>query len=557
MKKILLTIGLLLLPLGALASVWEYGSYQERAQMAAECGIFGYQGTYEQNTSPEVLECFKRLSGKSNELGFSVATRYRTNLSSSVTSNASTIPVSSMTSFDGTALTMGLFGSRVFLSIEPGSAREEIVMCTGISGSTWTGCTRGLAFTGTSTASVSANQKSHNAGSVVVMSNVHYVYDELVDKDSGDVLSNYIYYNASTSDGLILANKYSLVSKDYVDTRSGYYEAPVANFAALPTGVNQGEMRVTLDDGKVYTWSGSTWILAGAGGGAGTVYRDDITVTSSAQLIYSLSSGSWPDKKYLQVFLNGQLLSEGDSADYQASTTGNSITLNFAPVVGEVITLRVESIDFYNANWNSVNEDLLPDTDNTHDIGSSSLKFKDLYLAGNASVGGTLEVTGTTTLATTTATILSVGGTSTSGLLNGSVIGGYHYHLSTTTIFSTSTLGVATHTNTITHNLGYIPKYIEGSISFINSNGDASIINGFYSSTTNTYSSNYWGSSSSGADVVGSNSSSFYGNCSPSGVNTTLTFTFTNLTTSTASIQMVVGGTGGSITSLVSSFKFE
>jgi hypothetical protein len=37
-------------------------------------------------------------------------------------------------------------------------------------------------------------------------------------------------------------------------------------------------------------------------------------------------------------------------------------------------------------------------TTNTVDIGSNSLKFKDLYLAGNASIGGTLSITGVATL---------------------------------------------------------------------------------------------------------------------------------------------------------------
>ena len=37
-------------------------------------------------------------------------------------------------------------------------------------------------------------------------------------------------------------------------------------------------------------------------------------------------------------------------------------------------------------------------TTNTVDLGTSSLKFKDFYLAGNASIGGTLGVTGATTL---------------------------------------------------------------------------------------------------------------------------------------------------------------
>ena len=41
---------------------------------------------------------------------------------------------------------------------------------------------------------------------------------------------------------------------------------------------------------------------------------------------------------------------------------------------------------------------LAPKTTNTVDIGSSALKFKDLFLAGNGSIGGTLAVTGVVTL---------------------------------------------------------------------------------------------------------------------------------------------------------------
>lgn len=41
---------------------------------------------------------------------------------------------------------------------------------------------------------------------------------------------------------------------------------------------------------------------------------------------------------------------------------------------------------------------LRPGTNNTNDLGTSSYKWKDAYIAGNASVGGTLTVTGATTL---------------------------------------------------------------------------------------------------------------------------------------------------------------
>lgn len=173
------------------ATLWQF--YQDKGQSlptvsqravdAARCGIFFYKGTVEQNKA--LLECLKFEESLQNVpnvdddviFGANPVTRYQTTLSSSMTSSQTTVPVSSITTFDGTTLTASILGGEVYLSLEAGSAKEEIVRCTGISGTTFTGCTRGLAFSGTSTTAVSANQKAHNAGSVVIMSNVHYVYN--------------------------------------------------------------------------------------------------------------------------------------------------------------------------------------------------------------------------------------------------------------------------------------------------------------------------------------------------------------------------------------------
>ena len=84
------------------------------------------------------------------------------------------------------------------------------------------------------------------------------------------------------------------------------------------------------------------------------------------------------------------------------------------------------------AQWRQVvaNDGLkiVPETTNTIDIGSSSLKYKDLHLAGNTLMGGTLGVTGLSTLASlnsTTSTLgsVTVGGAGNNGSINGVVIG--------------------------------------------------------------------------------------------------------------------------------------
>lgn len=79
---------------------------------------------------------------------------------------------------------------------------------------------------------------------------------------------------------------------------------------------------------------------------------------------------------------------------------------------------------------------LAPKTTNTVDLGSSSLRYKDLYLAGNASVTGTLGVTGAATLSST----LTYGGVT----LSNAVTGTGNMVLSTSPTFVTPILGTPT-----------------------------------------------------------------------------------------------------------------
>lgn len=158
-------------------------TFQNRANEAAKYGIWRYRGTYNQNIGLRDFLC-----PKEDVLGFSVATDYQKTLAAPVTASQSTLTVSSLVLKDGTTLDITALGGKVFLTLEPGANKEEIVMCTSITTTTnqFTGCTRGLAFSGTSTAGVVANQKTHNAGSTVVMSNVHYVYEQYVDVNDKD-----------------------------------------------------------------------------------------------------------------------------------------------------------------------------------------------------------------------------------------------------------------------------------------------------------------------------------------------------------------------------------
>lgn len=194
-----LTLLSLLIALPAQATLYDYyheqggtlPSVSERAKTAGAFGLFPYTGTAAQNTALERLLRGYQVPKDDGLIGFGVASDYETTLAQSMTSNQTYLVVSSLLTRDGQTVSLtNLNASKVYLTLEPGGSKEEFVMCTGVSTTLnrFDGCTRGLSGIGTSTASVSANMRSHIAGSKVTMSNVHYVYNEYVDRDTAQTI---------------------------------------------------------------------------------------------------------------------------------------------------------------------------------------------------------------------------------------------------------------------------------------------------------------------------------------------------------------------------------
>lgn len=192
-------------------------SKSDRAAQAAKYGIWDWQDSQTQK------DALKSKMG-CGELGYGVITDFQKTLSAPMTSAQTFVPVTSLALKDGSTLTMSMLGTEVFLTLEPGATNEEIVMCTGVDtvNKQFLGCTRGLAFSGTSTAGVSANQKTHSSGSTVVISNVHYVYNNYLDKLTTSTQSvagpvTFTYYPVVTSTTAVPQTGDQLANKYYVD----------------------------------------------------------------------------------------------------------------------------------------------------------------------------------------------------------------------------------------------------------------------------------------------------------------------------------------------------
>jgi len=140
--------------------------------------------------------------------------------------------------------------------------------------------------------------------------------------------------------------------------------------------------------------SGVLPALNGGTGGKNNITTSNPTITDDSTQSYAVGS-LWINTSTKRIFICASATSSAAEWHEIVANTGSSIT---------------------------------PTVTNTIDIGSSSLKYKDFHLAGNALVGGTMGVTGLSTLAqlnSTTSTLgsVTVGGSGSNGSINGVVIG--------------------------------------------------------------------------------------------------------------------------------------
>jgi len=242
-----------------------------------------------------------------------VITNYKTTLSASMTSSQATVPVSSVTTTDGTTITAALFDSVAYLVIEPGAANMEIVKVTGVSGLNFTGAIRGLAFSGGTETAVAANKKAHQAGSTVIMTNAHYYFDKLMDLDSDETVTgtktftdpNYPRMDDATAGP---TDDEQLATKKYVDeTATG-----TTNVDKLITKATAGAT-IAAGDVVYFDETAKEWLLAD---GSATGTADDV--------LMGIAQGAGTDG----VLISGGVLLYGLDANQSGFTAGDIIYLS-------------------------------------------------------------------------------------------------------------------------------------------------------------------------------------------------------------------------------------
>lgn len=131
---------------------------------------------------------------------------------------------------------------------------------------------------------------------------------------------------------------------------------------------------------------------------AGTVGRKWLTTDSGSVKLWYDDGAVWQEVNYIQssgnVTLPNDLTVNGNT-----TLNGSTNTIGNATSDTLVVTARVAS-------------DIVPSTNNARDLGTTGLRFKDLYLAGAANVTGTVTAGALTTAGTVTGGTFSGSGAS-------------------------------------------------------------------------------------------------------------------------------------------------
>lgn len=352
--------------------------------------------------------------------GLDVIALFEDNLQNTIASSDTTMTLVRGTDKVGNNI-VGTFG----FIIDEGTTLEEFVIAT-CSGTACTSMLRGISVIDSKT-EVASLKKAHRKGASVKMTNYPILgrINRIITGYESTGSSTFMIGNDTNVDMTLRFSNgatntpemvYDATTNQLKFRRSGetaYTEIPLslrgtyANYAALPVVASEGDIAITSDDNKLYTYdlSGTTWVLAGGSSGAGTVYKTEKLGSESDGgdlKTFTLTAGSWPDEKFLLVYKNGQAQRIGATYDY---TEIDSNTIQFTTTLAsdDLVQMVVVSVDLYNPAWTAVNDNIIPDTDNAYDLGTATKTFKDVYVTGtvytkNLNISSNLTVTNTTTL---------------------------------------------------------------------------------------------------------------------------------------------------------------
>ena len=154
------------------------------------------------------------------------------------------------------------------------------------------------------------------------------------------------------------------------------FDIPTGTTAQRPPSPDYGYLRYNTDQGSIEWWTGAAWIQ-----GAQTITSETITA-DGINGTFTLSQATTEDA--ILVNINGTIQQAASGA---YSVVGDQITFSEIPLTTDIIEIRYiaggVAAATFTVDFENIASNVIPSANVTYDLGSSTRRWRDLWLSGN------------------------------------------------------------------------------------------------------------------------------------------------------------------------------
>lgn len=317
-----------------------------------------------------------------------VVANYSSTISGSgISSTDTSVPVSSVTLYTDEVFTSSDLIFPVYLMVNPKGSTREIVECWGLTGTTWTGCNRGMsALGGNTTSTVSGANYAHSSGEAIIMSNSPFFYNRFVDTSTDQSISG----EKTMADSLFSFGD-GTGQLVWNGTNMGWSDDDGTNtftFASGGSGITASSTKgITITDSKILVNASTTQGLAFDANGALYINASSTASDNGGFLNFNSNKIYWDYSALVaknNTWTGTNTFSATTTFDANVSTTANNLQITTDPdsdndgvrylkvqtmvTQGEVTSTSGEAFSMGDALYVSSTDDKVYNTDTDFDV---------------------------------------------------------------------------------------------------------------------------------------------------------------------------------------------
>jgi len=152
------------------------------------------------------------------------------------------------------------------------------------------------------------------------------------------------------------------------------FDIPSGNTAQRPPSPDYGYVRYNTESGTIEWWGGTSWVS-----GAQTIQTETIN-PDGVSAIYTLNQST--TETGILVNVNGTIQQAGSGA---YTVAGDQITFSETPLVTDIIEIRylASGVAALATNFGNIAGNVVPSSNVTYSLGSTTNRWKDLWLSGS------------------------------------------------------------------------------------------------------------------------------------------------------------------------------